>query len=141
MALGLFHRALFFILLPALLALLSNPYPPNAAPSQGSTAFGLLANTDKPHRILLLTAHPDDECMFFAPTVLRLLAFSDPSHVNAYDMYSLCLSTGNADGAGAMRKEELAGSLDVLGVSPERRWVLDRPLVVPPSSAHALLNV
>lgn len=36
---------------------------------------------------LLVTAHPDDECMFFAPTVLNLVE----SNV---DVHLLCLSTG-----------------------------------------------
>lgn len=38
-------------------------------------------------RALLVTAHPDDECMFFAPTVLNLVE----SNV---DVHLLCLSTG-----------------------------------------------
>ena len=36
---------------------------------------------------LLVTAHPDDECMFFAPTVIRLLELKARVHV-------LCLSEG-----------------------------------------------
>ena len=76
----------------------------------------------EPARVLLLTAHPDDECMFFAPTVLALLAQAPPPAV-----YSLCLSVGNADGLGETRREELGRSLDVLGVGPDRRWVVDRP--------------
>ena len=39
-------------------------------------------------RILLITAHPDDECMFFAPTVLSL-----GSSVRA-ELFLLCLSEG-----------------------------------------------
>ena len=40
-------------------------------------------------RICLLTAHPDDEAMFFAPTVLAL---TDPSLGNHVKI--LCLSSG-----------------------------------------------
>ncbi|KAF8724731.1 hypothetical protein AX14_008635 [Amanita brunnescens Koide BX004] len=69
-------------------------------------------------RILLLTAHPDDECLFFAPTLLAL------AH---QPVYSLTLSTGNADGLGNLRRRELHGSLNVLGVSPDRRWAIDHP--------------
>lgn len=36
---------------------------------------------------LLVTAHPDDECMFFAPTILNLVE-------SKVDLHLLCLSTG-----------------------------------------------
>ena len=39
-------------------------------------------------RVLLITAHPDDECMFFAPTVLSL-----GKSVRA-ELFLLCLSEG-----------------------------------------------
>lgn len=39
-------------------------------------------------RILLITAHPDDECMFFAPTILSL-----GNSVRA-ELFLLCLSEG-----------------------------------------------
>src|SRR5260370_13413238 len=43
-----------------------------------------------PHeRVLLLTAHPDDECFFFGPT---LLALSEQGTA----VYSLCVSNGSA---------------------------------------------
>lgn len=73
-------------------------------------------------RILLLTAHPDDECLFFAPTVLALR--EDPTHP---DIYSLTMSVGNADGHGETRKEELDRSLDVMGIDQDKRWVVDHP--------------
>lgn len=38
-------------------------------------------------RALLVTAHPDDECMFFAPTILKLVE-------SQASVYLLCLSTG-----------------------------------------------
>jgi N-acetylglucosaminylphosphatidylinositol deacetylase len=62
-------------------------------------------------RIVLLIAHPDDEAMFFSPT---LLALTDPSLGNHLKI--LCLSTGNADGLGATRKKELVDSAMKLGV-------------------------
>ena len=87
----------------------------------------LISNTDailvKPDsNVLLLTAHPDDECMFFAPTLIALQALEPPP-----TLYSLCLSIGNADGLGETRREELGRSLDELGVGRGRRWVIDRP--------------
>jgi N-acetylglucosaminylphosphatidylinositol deacetylase len=89
----------------------------------------LKANTDSAFahdtaRILLVTAHPDDECLFFAPTILAL---------NSSNLYSLCLSTGDADGLGEIRVGELGHSLDVLGIDKTRRWVVDSPCV---SSFH-----
>ncbi|KAF8348549.1 N-acetylglucosaminylphosphatidylinositoldeacety la se [Amanita rubescens] len=62
-------------------------------------------------RVLLLTAHPDDECLFFAPTLLSLVH---------HDVYSLTLSTGNADGLGHLRRH-------ILGVAPDRQWIVDHP--------------
>lgn len=38
-------------------------------------------------RALFLTAHPDDECMFFAPAILRLVELNASVHL-------LCLSQG-----------------------------------------------
>jgi N-acetylglucosaminylphosphatidylinositol deacetylase len=62
-------------------------------------------------RIILLIAHPDDEAMFFSPT---LLALTDPALGNHLKI--LCLSTGNADGLGETRKKELIESAMKLGV-------------------------
>ncbi|KAL5480896.1 GPI12 [Sanghuangporus weigelae] len=83
--------------------------------------------------VLLLTAHPDDECMFFAPTLLGLARIT--RHVGEQgsyygplaDVYSLCLSSGDAEGLGETRKSELEAALDVLGIREGRRWLLDEP--------------
>ncbi|KAF9225854.1 N-acetylglucosaminylphosphatidylinositoldeacety la se [Gyrodon lividus] len=75
-------------------------------------------------RILLLTAHPDDECFFFGPTILALR--EDPTYP---EIYSLTLSVGNADGLGKIRKEELSRSLDVMGIDQDRRWTIDHPML------------
>ncbi|KAG1767748.1 putative deacetylase LmbE-like domain-containing protein [Suillus occidentalis] len=73
-------------------------------------------------RVLLLTAHPDDECFFFAPTILALRRSS-----SSPEIFSLCLSSGNADGIGERRKGELARSLDILGVEKDNRWIIEHP--------------
>ncbi|KAF6231499.1 hypothetical protein HO173_010251 [Letharia columbiana] len=62
-------------------------------------------------RICLLIAHPDDEAMFFSPTLLALTAPETGNHVKI-----LCLSSGNADGLGEIRKQELAASGAMLGL-------------------------
>jgi N-acetylglucosaminylphosphatidylinositol deacetylase len=84
-------------------------------------------------RICLLIAHPDDEAMFFAPTVLALTEPLLGNHVKI-----LCLSSGmsihrkshrggiltifflqisgDADGLGETRKKELVKSGRLLGL-------------------------
>ncbi|XP_060768574.1 N-acetylglucosaminyl-phosphatidylinositol de-N-acetylase isoform X2 [Neoarius graeffei] len=69
-------------------------------------------------RVLLVTAHPDDESMFFAPAVLKLTE----SNVA---VYLLCLSSGNYYNQGAQRKEELLGSCAVLGIPANRVTIID----------------
>ncbi|KDQ31957.1 hypothetical protein PLEOSDRAFT_1100475 [Pleurotus ostreatus PC15] len=95
-------------------------------PAQSHHAPSFVANASpgsKPGGILLVTAHPDDECMFFAPTLLALL--QDPRH--APHVHSLCLSTGDADGLGDTRVLELERSLDVLGVVKGNRKIVNHP--------------
>ena len=90
------------------------------------------AGLGRASRILLLTAHPDDECMFFAPTITALTSPSaDAATENAEprELFSLCLSVGDADGLGKIRREELGRSLDVLGVNQLHRWLVDSPWV------------
>lgn len=89
----------------------------------------VFSNDNAVQRVLLLTAHPDDECMFFAPTILSLIS---PTPSTSHDsisteLFSLCLSVGDADGQGPERVKELGRSLDVLGVNEDRRWILDTP--------------
>ncbi|KAF1994920.1 phosphatidylinositol glycan class L [Amniculicola lignicola CBS 123094] len=62
-------------------------------------------------RIVLLIAHPDDEAMFFAPTLLALTRPELSNHVKI-----LCLSSGDADGLGEIRKKELVKSGLQLGL-------------------------
>jgi N-acetylglucosaminylphosphatidylinositol deacetylase len=76
------------------------------------------ASPPPPARVLLVFAHPDDESMFFAPALASLAASGSVLHF-------LCLSTGNFDGLGAVRRKELLAAAAVLGVAPERVAVLD----------------
>ncbi|ROV88299.1 hypothetical protein VMCG_10495 [Cytospora schulzeri] len=74
-------------------------------------------------RICLLIAHPDDEAMFFAPTVLALTRPETGNHVKI-----LCLSSGNAEGLGDTRKRELVKSGLVLGLrKSDDVFVVDKP--------------
>lgn len=68
---------------------------------------------DNQKRILIVTAHPDDECMFFGPTILSLSRRQDCK------VYLLCLSNGNYDKKGHLRRAELWSSSQVLLMRPE----------------------
>jgi len=72
--------------------------------------------------LLIVTAHPDDECLFFAPSILGVLD-RNPDTVGGL----LVLSTGNNYGAGEERILELKGSCGALGIDPARCVALDRP--------------
>uniref|UniRef100_A0A3Q1EDK7 N-acetylglucosaminylphosphatidylinositol deacetylase n=1 Tax=Acanthochromis polyacanthus TaxID=80966 RepID=A0A3Q1EDK7_9TELE len=69
-------------------------------------------------RALLVTAHPDDECMFFAPTIIRLVELNASVHL-------LCLSEGNYYNQGAERRQELLNSCAVLGIPASRVTIVD----------------
>jgi N-acetylglucosaminylphosphatidylinositol deacetylase len=60
----------------------------------------------------LLIAHPDDECMFFAPLLSTL-------HKCGVKTYIICLSNGDADGKGEVREKELYGAAPILGVDKD----------------------
>lgn len=86
-----------------------------------------LSRSSHPHftnkRICLLIAHPDDEAMFFSPTLLALTHPETGNHIKI-----LCLSNGNATGLGQLREKELMASAEILGLrSGEDVLVLDSP--------------
>ena len=87
-------------------------------------------------RICLLIAHPDDEAMFFAPTLLALTRPETGNHVKI-----LCLSTGNADGLGETRKKELVKSGMTLGLRDEDDvFVVDNPYDSPSTDQYFVRN-
>ncbi|KAF9423975.1 hypothetical protein HW555_000684 [Spodoptera exigua] len=63
-------------------------------------------------RVLVVIAHPDDECMFFGPTIFRLCE-------QGADVHVLCLSNGNYEGKGRLRRKELWDACNELGVPDE----------------------
>ncbi|XP_013875079.1 N-acetylglucosaminyl-phosphatidylinositol de-N-acetylase [Austrofundulus limnaeus] len=69
-------------------------------------------------RALVVTAHPDDECMFFAPTIIRLVESNATVHL-------LCLSEGNYYNQGAQRRRELLSSCAVLGIPASRVTIIN----------------
>lgn len=78
---------------------------------------GRLAGKDVKH-VSLVVAHPDDEAMFFWPTLLQLYEAGVRISV-------LCLSTGNADGLGTTRALEMRRSCSKVGVTEADLVILD----------------
>ncbi|XP_047067253.1 probable N-acetylglucosaminyl-phosphatidylinositol de-N-acetylase [Lolium rigidum] len=68
--------------------------------------------------VLLVLAHPDDESMFFTPSILFLKSKGHSIHI-------LCMSLGNADGLGNIRTEELYKACAALKIPAEQVEVLD----------------
>ena len=78
---------------------------------------------DECNVVLLVTAHPDDEVMFFLPTLLQL-------RQQGREVYLLCLSKGREEGT--VREKELEHSCRGLGLhgplvgpfrdGPDERW-------------------
>lgn len=68
--------------------------------------------------VVFVTAHPDDECMFFGPTIVNLI------HQNI-EVHILCLSTGNFYGEGKTRVKELYASCKALGVDTNKCSTID----------------
>lgn len=60
-------------------------------------------------RALLVTAHPDDESMFFGPTILELRRQN-------CRIFLLCLSEGNYAQQGDIRRQELWDACESLGI-------------------------
>jgi N-acetylglucosaminylphosphatidylinositol deacetylase len=84
-----------------------------------SKAVGPFSPSD---RVLLVIAHPDDESLFFSPTMLKLAQSRVPTTV-------LCLSNGNADGKGAIRVRELLEACSVLSIPRSQVTIVDDPLL------------
>ena len=68
-------------------------------------------------RVLFVIAHPDDEAMFFVPTITALQG--------RHELSLLCLSNGNADGLGKIREKELLRSCAILGFNASSVVILN----------------
>ena len=72
---------------------------------------------------ILVIAHPDDESMFFMPTLHTLMNKSAPSDTsgdngsNNNECLILCLSNGNYNGLGMQRTEELKRAASIISPS------------------------
>ncbi|XP_060533928.1 N-acetylglucosaminyl-phosphatidylinositol de-N-acetylase [Cylas formicarius] len=68
-------------------------------------------------RILFVTAHPDDEVMFFGPTLMHYAQKQNCT------VYLLCLSSGKNYGMDKIRTNELFESCKLLGMEQENVFV------------------
>ena len=94
--------------------------------------FHFLAHYFKPYsrlkmlkeakRVLIVTSHPDDETMFFGPTILSLCRGKSNFHPS--NLFLLCMSTGDHKSMGARRKHELYDACKVLGIPEENITIL-----------------
>ncbi|XP_016996347.2 N-acetylglucosaminyl-phosphatidylinositol de-N-acetylase [Drosophila takahashii] len=104
-----------------------NPSPDGNPPPSGGLKQALqsglrlrsvrLPKTAHMERVLLITAHPDDECMFFGPLIYSL------TQRQGCQVYILCLSNGNFEHKAKVRRQELWRSCSKLGI-PESNIVL-----------------
>lgn len=77
-------------------------------------------------RALIVTAHPDDESMFFLPLV-HSLQQSIEGHTNTWQIHLLCLSRGNFDGLGDVRAKELKACASYIGLSLDHVRIVEDP--------------
>lgn len=70
---------------------------------------------------MLVVAHPDDETMFFGPTILNVLENDKP-------LVILCLTNGDSEGQGSLREQELKNVADSLGSLVKLRLVRESVL-------------
>ena len=87
--------------------------------------------------LLIVTAHPDDECLFFSPSILGVLSGNPDTTGGLLVLSTGCLRSphltdvlltplaGNNYGLGETRKKELRGSCAALGIDPTRCLALD----------------
>lgn len=77
--------------------------------------------------ILFITAHPDDECMFFSPAILGM---------QGSNLFLVCLSIGDAEGLGKVRSKELLASCNRLGIPPRNVFQINSCMLPDSMSAE-----
>lgn len=92
---------------------------------KGKLMVACSKNKMKGDNFLLVIAHPDDEAMFFMPTLYNLKE-------KEKKLFIFCLSDGNAYGKGKTRRQEFEKSCQELGIvdfkignfedNPKREW-------------------
>ncbi|ENN71836.1 hypothetical protein HUJ04_001002 [Dendroctonus ponderosae] len=79
--------------------------------------FGFTRDFRNAKRILFVTAHPDDEVMFFGPTILHYTQKKNCM------VFLMCLSSGKNYGMEKVRTSELYESCKLLGIQQENVFV------------------
>ena len=89
-------------------------------------------------KILFVIAHPDDECMFFAPGILWA-SLNNPTYLlclcNGMSFYIMVVFngdvyyTGNYYGQGKVREKEFHKSCATLGIKKEHAILINDPYV------------
>lgn len=82
--------------------------------------FTLNGRAFRKRNVLLVIAHPDDESMFFTPTINFLTS-------RGHNVQILCLSNGDADGKGNVRKQELFQACVSLKVPMQQVKIVNHP--------------
>lgn len=83
---------------------------------------------------VLVIAHPDDESMFFYPTLSTILNTSktSSSSSNTTQLYILCLSNGNYNDLGSIREKELyKAASDIIGIPQNNISIVNNPEQMP----------
>ncbi|KAG6437497.1 hypothetical protein SASPL_102415 [Salvia splendens] len=101
--------------------------------SSSKSAFLNDGASSRRRNVLVVIAHPDDESMFFAPVINYLTSRHHNVHI-------LCMSTGNADGMGSVRKEELQLASVVLkdGFGNVWNWDLLASIINDETRTHSI---
>lgn len=104
---------------------------PRRAAAAGGPSINVSGSTAATKHALLVTAHPDDESMFFLPLVHSLTQRTGGSEADEptpeWQVHLLCLSRGNFDGLGAVREQEMVTCGQFLGIAKENIHVLEDP--------------
>mmetsp|Transcript_46486 Transcript_46486/g.119965 ORF Transcript_46486/g.119965 Transcript_46486/m.119965 type:complete len:270 (-) Transcript_46486:17-826(-) len=79
----------------------------------------MVGNREEKRTVAFVFAHPDDETMFFSPTILRI----KEQYANSRILL-ICLSNGDYDGKGAIREKELHQAASSLGIDGKRDSVI-----------------
>jgi len=93
------------------------------------------------HEGSLVTAHPDDESLFFAPTLTLCFAKRKSTRIVLYaEVYLLCCHSGQADGL-AKSSTQVVHALDVIGIEDGKTVIVDKPRAYTKSQALRSTNV
>jgi N-acetylglucosaminylphosphatidylinositol deacetylase len=92
---------------------------PSTCSTPSDDGTGRNSKNNNKQVVLLVIAHPDDEAMFFIPTLQNI------KQMNNTQLAVLCLSSGDADGLGKVREKELVESCKHLGIEPRYVRIID----------------